>query len=181
MHQGYLWCSFWKLPQQPPSSLEHFFKSTACSCTIRTSGIEPAVGFHFTLPENVYSALDRHLARVRRCLILRCSLAWWYTWQMRTLKDAVCPPRAAEINHHKLVTTDCFPLLRMPEVLSKSFLVALIVDLWQHIPSFCLCLHMAFSSSNSVSMILKIHQEDVGWLYLSMGRESLLAIHLTKN
>lgn len=137
--------------------------------------------FALNFPENVYSALDRHLARVRRCLILRCSLAWWYTWQMRTLKDAVCPPRAAEISHYKLVTTDCFPLLRMPEVLSKSFLVALIVDLWQHIPSFCLCLHMVFSSSNSVSMILKIHQEDVGWLYLSMGRESLLAIHLTKN
>lgn len=66
---------------------------------------------------------------------------------MKTLKDAVCPPRAAEINHHKLVTTDCFPLLSVPEVQRKSFLVALMVDLCQHTPSFCLCLHMAFSSS----------------------------------
>lgn len=102
--------------------------------------------FALNFPENVYSALNRHLARVRWRLIFHCSLDWWYMWQMRTLKDAVCPPRAAEINHYKLVTTDCFPLLRMPEVLSKSFLVALIVDLWQHTLSFCLCLHMAFSS-----------------------------------
>lgn len=91
------------------------------------------------------------------------------------LRDTLYPPKAAEIHHHELVTTDWLPLPRMPGVQTKSFPTAPSPGFWLHTSSFCLIFTgppplLNSASDKRASHWPENHLGNVGRLYLKMGK-----------